>query len=648
MVHYQREREWPWRGTVLAARLVSLAGIAFGLVAVLATWATAREVFPDHPAVALAAAGILAFNPAFLFFSGAISNDIAIAAAGALVLWRSAVVLRRGATPRDCAWLGVACGLAILTKLSGLWLLPVALGAIGWAGWRDSRLSGLMWPLASFALPLFVVAGWWYLRNLVLFGDPTGLPLMLSVMQARELPPSWRELAVQLAAVWRSYWAVFGWFNVPAPDWVYLGATALTLVGLGGLAVLLRRRRLTRAELEGLALAAGAVLLLVIALISWAQLRYPQGRLFFPAAPALCLLIGAGWTAGWSERTGMRVAGAIGMGMAAVALWLLVGVIRPAYAREAPRVYRHSSALGWQDWFTDAGSREQLVWYSGGFEGSDPVQPRTVQPGSLLNVRLVWHPATPIERDYSIFLHLVDEHGLIVAQRDSFPQSGRSPTSDWLPVSDDGRRSDSQGSLHYPDLHTLAIPPSTEAPCDCRLVLGVYDHATGRRLLVEGGQDHVDLGPVRIEPVLGPDGIPNPLSAPFGDDIVLAGYHLDHRAVRAGEKFNLTLFWKAKRTPPASYKVSVQLRRGQAETWAQHDEKPADGKRPTTGWAPGEVVEDLHPVLVYPEAPPDVYTIFVKLYDPKTGQPLPVNYRDFELPLGGFKVLPARVGTPTP
>lgn len=196
---------WPWRGTVLAARLVSLAGIAFGLVAVLATWAAARAVFPRQPAVALAAAGVLAFNPELLFFSGAISNDIAIAAAGALVLWRAAVVVRDGAAPRACAWLGVACGLALLTKLSGLWLLPAAAAAVKWAVWRDSGRAGasadqappqtnrlrprlqrfgrdLAVAAAWTGVPILAVAGWWYARNWLLFGDPSGLPLMLSVM----------------------------------------------------------------------------------------------------------------------------------------------------------------------------------------------------------------------------------------------------------------------------------------------------------------------------------------------------------------------------------------------------------------------------------------------------------------------------------
>jgi hypothetical protein len=642
MVHHRAERTLPWRGTVLAARLVNLAGVLFGLVAVLATWAFAREVFPDRPAVALAAAGLLAFNPEFLFFSGSISNDIAIAAAGALVLWRAAVVLRRGATRRGCVWLGVACGLALLTKLSGLWLLPVVGGAIVWVGWRDGRgLRGLVRPMAWFGIPMLLVAGWWYLRNLLLFGDPTGLPLMLSVMQPRALPPTWRELAVQMAAVWRSYWAVFGWFNVPAPGWVYLGVTALAVLGLGGLAVMLVRGRLKRGEVEGVALAAGSVALMVVALVAWAQVRYPQGRLFFPAAPALCLLVGAGWTAGWSTRAGTRVAGGIGGGLAVVSVILLWSVIRPAYAPAAPESHT-DFPMGWQVLFTDPETMDQLGWIGANFDRHSPVR-----PGTTLNIDMQWITLKSLRQDYSVFLHLIDENGLIVAQRDTFPQSGRSATSDWEAPS----RADSElpdpGRQVYPDLHPFVIPPSAEAPCDCRLIMGVYDHTTGRRMRTEDGQDHIDLSEIRIEPAVSAEGIPNPLNVPFGDDIVLAGYNLDHRAVRAGEMFNLTLFWKAARTPPVDYKVSIQLRRGPAEIWAQRDEQPADGARSTSGWQPGEIVEDLHPVLVYPEAPPGVYTMFIKLYDRETGQPLPVNTRDVELSLGSFKVLPAATAAPT-
>jgi len=670
MVHYRRERALPWRGTVLAARLVSLASVLFGLLAVLATWALAREVFPDRPAVPLATAGLLAFNPEFLFFSGSISNDIAIAAAGALVLWRAAVVLRRGTTARNCVWLGVACGLALLTKLSGLWLLPAAAGAVAWAVWRAGAAGpgrerrpgcasrraaafaasvtgwsrSMLRPTLGVAAPLLLVSGWWYLRNWMLFGDPTGLPLMLSVMHPRELPPTWRELLVQLGAVWRSYWAVFGWFNIPAPDWVYVAVTALTLIGLGGLGTMLARRRLARSETEGVALAVASVALMISALISWAQVRYPQGRLFFPAAPALSLLIAAGWTAGWSERAGMRVAAGISGGLGVAAMALLVGVIWPTYA---PPTWVRSGLSEIPTPIATFG--RQLALHTIRVQTSPPASPviekpstlaspgpSAAKPGDILGVELVWSQVGSIPVDYSIFLHVTGEDDSIVAQRDSFPASGNGPTRDWVP------------GAYLVDRHSIRIDPTAPAPCGCRLILGLYDHRQGRRLLTEDGQDHIDLGPIRIKPIVSPDGIPNPMRVPFGDDIVLAGYKLDRRAAQAGEAMPLTLYWKADRTPPLDYKVSIQLRRGPDEIWAQRDEQPVDGNRSTSEWVPGEVVEDFQPVPIYPEAPPGEYTIYIKLYDRETGQALPVNLRDFEFALGSFKVLPAASTAPLP
>lgn len=540
---------WPWRGTVLAARLVSLAGIAFGLVAVLATWAAARAVFPRQPAVALAAAGVLAFNPELLFFSGAISNDIAIAAAGALVLWRAAVVVRDGAAPRACAWLGVACGLALLTKLSGLWLLPAAAAAVKWAVWRDSGRAGasadqappqtnrlrprlqrfgrdLAVAAAWTGVPILAVAGWWYARNWLLFGDPSGLPLMLSVMAPRPVPPTWRELAVQLVAVWRSYWAVFGWFNVPAPDRLYWLFDAIALGGLGGMAVLIARRKLPRPAAESLALAAGVIALIGVALVAWAQVRYPQGRLAFPAAPALALLVGAGWTAGLDDRRGRLAAAGLSAALAAAAVWLLAAVILPAYAPDPPRGATVLTAAGSQPVAGPIVFGDEVQAYAVFpritlplFDPTaSPVEPASIalianaldlakptHPGDTVSVDIYWRAVRRPTRDYSVFLHLIDEQGLIVAQRDSYPQSGRSPTSDW-------QTAEPPEALDrlYPDAQVLQIPPTAPAPCTCRLVFGVYDAATGARLATQAGADAVTLGWVRLAPRLDARGIANP------------------------------------------------------------------------------------------------------------------------------------------
>lgn len=640
MVHSRREA-FPWRGTVLAARLVSLASLLFGLVAVLATWAAARAVFPARPAVALAAAGILAFNPEILFFSSAISNDIAIAAAGALVLWRAACVLRDGATTRACFWLGLACGLALLTKLSGLWLLPAALGAMAWALWRDRAkgpealgtrpaLRVASRSLAPFALALLAVAGWWYLRNLLLFGDPTGLPLMLNVMAPRLLPPTWPELLVQMGAVWRSGWAVFGWFNLSAPGWVFVLVGGLTLVGLGRLLYLVLARRLARGELEGLALAAGTVGLLVAALVAWAQVRYPQGRLFFPAAPALALLLGTGWAAAWPERTGRRVAAALSGTLGLLSLALLLGLIRPAYRPDPPLAAATGGSGPGAGTAPLARFGDQLELLSA--RVPDPALP--VHAGDTVAVDLVWRALRPPEADYSVFLHLVDEAGLVLAQRDSFPQSGRAPTSEW-PAG--------PGAPPMPDRHRFRIPATHAASCDCRIRLGVYDSATGARLRTEAGADQIELGRLRIAPRSGAGGIPNPLDLRFGDDIRLLGYEVPRYAA-PGETMTVTLHWKALRRPPVDYKVGLQLRRGAAETWGQRDEQPADGERSTSEWRAGEIVVDRHPLPIYPEAPPDVYRLFLQMYDRESGQPLPVEFRDYELDLGPVLLVPPPTG----
>lgn len=489
-------------------------------------------------------------------------------------------------------------------------------------------------PLAAFAFALLGVAGWWYLRNLLLFGDPTGLPLMLNVMAPRLLPPTWRELLIQLGAVWRSGWAVFGWFNLSAPGWVFVLVGGLTLIGLGRLLYLVLARRLARGELEGLALAAGMVGLLVVALVAWAQVRYPQGRLFFPAAPALALLLGAGWAAGWSERTGRRIAAALGSSLAALALYLLLALIRPAYQPDPPLAAAAGGSGPGAGAAPLARFGDQLELVSARLP--DPALP--AHAGETVAVDLVWRALRPPEADYSVFLHIVDEAGQVLAQRDSFPQSGRAPSSDW-PAG--------PSAPPMPDRHRFRIPATHAASCDCRIRLGVYDAATGARLRTEAGADQIELGRLRIAPRADAGGIPNPLDLRFGDDIRLVGYEVPRHAA-PGETLTVTLHWKALRRPRVDYKVGLQLRRGSAETWGQRDEQPADGERSTSEWRAGEIVEDRHPLPIYPEAPPDVYRLFLQLYDRESGQPLPVEFRDYELDLGPVLLAPPPTGAPPP
>jgi hypothetical protein len=56
-----------------------------------------------------------------------------------------------------------------------------------------------------------------------------------------------------------------------------------------------------------------------------------------------------------------------------------------------------------------------------------------MEPGSSLQVTLFWQALAPVDADYTIFVHLRNEHGMTVAQKDSQPFDGLYPTSQWLP-----------------------------------------------------------------------------------------------------------------------------------------------------------------------------------------------------------------------
>ena len=114
--------------------------------------------------------------------------------------------------------------------------------------------------------------------------------------------------AAQLLAapgIWRSTWAVFGWFNVAVDAWVYWLYSGLAALGCAGwLIVVLNRRFRLESGLRWTAagLLAGWSLVVALALLRWAQINYPQGRLLFPAIAAAMALLAVGLLAWVASR----------------------------------------------------------------------------------------------------------------------------------------------------------------------------------------------------------------------------------------------------------------------------------------------------------------------------------------------------------
>ena len=108
------------------------------------------------------------------------------------------------------------------------------------------------------------------------------------------------------------------------------------------------------------------------------------------------------------------------------------------------------------------------------------------EPGGAVGVKLAWRAGREIPRNYKVFVHLYDHRGQLVAQHDSQPTHEARPTSTWTP----GERIE--------DRHGLALPSDISFPL--RLVVGLYDPATGQRLLLPDGRDALDIGSVTLSP----------------------------------------------------------------------------------------------------------------------------------------------------
>jgi hypothetical protein len=111
-----------------------------------------------------------------------------------------------------------------------------------------------------------------------------------------------------------------------------------------------------------------------------------------------------------------------------------------------------------------------------------------LRPGQDWGVLLYWRATGEIARDYTIFVHLVDEHGQTVAGEDGQPHRGLAPTHTWRP------------DKLVTDEHILSIPSDLPARGRYHLEIGMYYLRTMERLAVLDEAGRVITDALVIEP----------------------------------------------------------------------------------------------------------------------------------------------------
>jgi hypothetical protein len=607
IIHTDREG-FPYRDTTLAVHLVRYVSLLFGAVTVLATYLLALLVFSGQRMLALGAAMLTAFNPKFIFTNAAVNNDGLITALCSLALLLSVLLLKKGPSLRRYVGLGVVVGLAALTKLTGLGLLAVVLIMLLILALRHSPKEAVKGGVIILGL-VVLLAGWWYVRNWVLYQDLTGMSMFFEALggpPARDLTLS--EFVDELEGLKLSYWAIFGWFNILVSPWVYRFFDLLVVLGIVGLPLALVRGLKKPLDVP---LASLLLMLVWISVVAAGYVRYnlmidsATGRLVFPAISCFSIILSWGLVQIPSQKHAKVFVGLLGTMMLLVAVICPFLYIAPVYAKPIPLSDEEVEAIGNQ---TDINFEGQMRLLGYELEGG------IFKPGEFVYLTLYWQGLTAMDRDYSVSLVLLAPNGDLIGQEDSYPGLGAFPTSFWRP-----------GEV-IADRLWVRIRPRTSTPTIGWLGVSLYHLPTMEQLMPsEGGQpvEQVFLEAVKIIPWQAQEYvISQPARFNLANKIDLIGYDLNTLEAQPGDVIYLTLYWQASEEMDQDYTVFTHLIDGGNHIWAQRDNQPLKGDYPTSFWDEGEVVKDQYEIALPSDILVGEYLIEVGLYLASTGERL--------------------------
>jgi 4-amino-4-deoxy-L-arabinose transferase-like glycosyltransferase len=638
-IHDPAVESFPWRGTILALHLVRLLSVALGAVTVAMTYRLAEELFPNRRAIWLGAAAFVAFNPMFLFISGSVNNDNLSTAIASVLLVQVIRLLKRTDVPsiRTLIFIGVMAGAGMLAKFNIGFFLPLIALVLAVLSYRlrDWRLF-VRGALITGGLTI-LIGGWWYVRNWQLYGDPTGLNVFLDIVGRRTIPANWAQLWSERDTFLMSYWGFFGGVNVPLPMWMYTVFNAIAAVGIVGCIIPIRKAINIALSTEsrlpilvGRAITLVWIAVLFVGLIRWTMDTWAsQGRLMFAAIAPISLWIAVGlWRIGtWLPRlkAGLLAISSSWFATASViaAVMLIAAYQMPALTQELPTQAK-LDAYYYFDNVPSVGSKDYIV--IGAYEAAQcPTKiEQTVQVGGYVTFCQLFaiHSEVEFGRNWTLFIHLVNEDGLIVAQRDVYLGQGQLPAT---LVDDVIQRQAERGQMAIlRNTFAIKLPDYATAPQSLKVQLGFYDPQSGQRMqaaimstnlpqVIESGVR--EIGQIQVQPRQSSLNVPNPMSVNFGDEAELVGYDISKLVMQPDDEVTVTLYWRGKRPLTTDYRVFVQiLQPNTTNVFASHDGMPAEWTRPTSTWRPDEIIEDKHTFKIPPDVPLDTWQLSVGMY----------------------------------
>lgn len=275
--HSVAESKLRWNHQQWAVHLMRLIANIWGLGTVVLVYLTAKEFFRDKNKAILAAM-FVGFNPMFAHVNSTIIVvNLLIVLASLTWYW---LIKWKQLTFTKAVVLGVVIGLVTITKVTGLLLLPIALFKLR----QQIKWLGVM--LVGFGL----ISGWWFIRNLILYGSLLATNKVIATTGTRAL------MVQQMGPInywlgfftsqWATFWTGYGWSVIYFPK-IILGILFMFLAVTVWRAVRPRR--------QGLSFLMGTVLYWLVMLMA-AHARFPtfHAKDLYPMIVPISLIVTAG------------------------------------------------------------------------------------------------------------------------------------------------------------------------------------------------------------------------------------------------------------------------------------------------------------------------------------------------------------------
>lgn len=543
---------------------------------------------------------LVAVIPNFVFISASVNNDnMVIFWFSAGVFWTIRVWRREQVSTFDAILLGLILAGIALSKISGLALFGVVYPSLMFAAllkkltWRR-----VVWVMMISSALVVVLAGWWYLRNWIMYDDPLAMSATKSIWGRGVVEWNQNRIMKEVEGTWESFWLVLGNLNIGGPAWFYDYVTSISVVG--GLGVVWGWW--TRPHDRAILLHWVSIVVLVVATLVSAtrHLNVSQGRILFPSLTAFAGLIIFGWVA----LGGYRLAVLLLAPVAMIALSTPLLILGDAYHSIEAAESLPKAAVP----VTAQAESLSLLGYQ--------LHTDRITPGDRVALDLFVqgrHQDNPV-----LFVKVIDPFthqplgGVDTYPGMARPDHLREDTIYRVPV-----RFALDEEVNGPP-RQLQLVVGWRIPDPAHIGDGIYlPWFDGRGIPIDS---LLLSGPTLIDEDYH---VPDPhilVNVEFGNAIRLVGYTLEVTTLRPGDSLPITLYWQHRSNLDQDWSVALGI--------LGMDGAQADGMvpgYPTSSWHEGPIFADVRTIPIPSGAASGEHELYIGWYSLDTGDRLPAR-----------------------